>query len=126
MRSDQNLVRTIQSTTRHNATRPAMLDAGRQFTWEEFGGRIAKLAGALGEMGVRSGASFAILSRNGFRAEELKWAGFWLGAIPILMNWRLAPYEMAQILGDAGCVHIFVETPLTEVFRHEALQDWAA
>jgi long-chain acyl-CoA synthetase len=126
MRSDQNLVRTIRSTIRHNAAKPALLDGDRQFTWADFGARIAKLAGALNSAGVRCGGSFAILSRNGFRAEELKWAGFWLGAVPVLVNWRLAPTEIAQILEDADCVHVFAETPFAEALSHDALRAWSS
>ena len=85
-----NLVRALQATIRHNGPRPAILDGDRSFTWTEFGGRVAR-AGALHSLGIRRGARFAILSRNGFRVEELKWAGLWLGAVPVPINVRLAP-----------------------------------
>jgi long-chain acyl-CoA synthetase len=126
MSSEQNLVRTIRSTIRHNASRPAMLDGDNSLTWQEFGTRVPKLAGALAAKGVGLGARYAIVSRNGFRTEELKWAGFWLGAIPILVNWRLAAAEIAPILADAQCVHVFAESTFAGLFEDPALSGWRA
>jgi long-chain acyl-CoA synthetase len=126
MTSQQNLVRTVRSTIRHNASRPAMLDADRRLTWQEFGSRIAKLAGAMHSKGIGVGRRYAIVSRNGFRTEELKWAGFWLGAIPILVNWRLAAAEIAPILADAECVQVFAESTFAGLFEDPALTGWAA
>src|SRR5260370_39071308 len=99
MSFNANLVRGLQSTVRHNGPRPAILDGERTYSWAEFGGRVARLAAALRSMGVRAGSRFAILSRNGFRAEELKWAGLWLGAVPGPLNLRLAGPGTAQFLG---------------------------
>src|SRR5262249_11076307 len=113
-------------TIRHNATQPALLDGDRQFLWSEFGARIARLAGALRALGIAPGARFAVLSRNGFRVEELRWAGIWLGAVPVLINWRLAPPEIAHILRDADCAHVFVEHAFAAVFTHDTLSAWSA
>lgn len=125
MRNAMNLVRALQSTVRHNGPRPALLDADQTFTWEDFGTRVARMAGALRASGIAPNERFAVLSRNGFRVEELKWAGLWLGAVPVMINWRLAPPEIAQILGDAGCARLFVENPFREVLGHPALAGWS-
>jgi long-chain acyl-CoA synthetase len=116
-----NLVRTLQATVRHHGPRPAILDAEGDYTWAEFAGRVAALAGAMRVIGITRGLRFAILSRNGFRVEELKWAGFWNGAVPVPINWRLAPPEIAHILADSNCVRIFVESPFEKAFDHESL-----
>jgi long-chain acyl-CoA synthetase len=120
----QNLVRAFRSTVRHNGPQPALLDASRAITWNEFGERVARAAGALRKLGIRSGARFAILSRNGFRHEELKWAGLWLGAVPVPINFRLAPPEIAQILADADCERVLVEAPFAPMLEHPALTAW--
>ena len=72
------------------------------------------------------GSRFGILSRNGFRVEELKWAGFWLGAIPVPINWRLAPPEIAHILENSNCVRVFAETMFEKAFDHGTLTPWRA
>ena len=121
-----NLVRALRSTVRHHGPRPAMLDASRTFTWAEFGARVARAAGALYALGVRPGARFAIVARNGFRHEELKWAGFWLGAVPVPVNFRLAPPEIAELLDDAQCVHAMVEDAFAALLDHPAMAAWRA
>lgn len=126
MPNDMNLVRALQSTIRHNGPQPAMRDDERSYTWAEFGARVARLAGALRSFGVAPGGRFAALSRNGFRMEELKWAGLWLGAAPVAINWRLAPSEIADILDDAAPAHVFVESVFREAFTHPALAAWRA
>ncbi len=124
MTSGSNLVRALQSTIRHSGRRPAMLDRARCYTWAEFGERVARLAGAFRFMGIDTGTRYAIISRNGFRAEELKWAGLWLRAVPVPVNWRLAPPEIAHMLADAECRAIFAETEFLRLFEHPALAAW--
>ncbi len=119
-----NLVRALRAIVRHNGPRPAMLDAARTYTWSEFGDRVARAAGALHALGVAAGGRFAVLARNGFRFEELKWAGFWLGAVPVPINWRLAPAEIAMMLDDAGAAALLVETHFRSVLDHEAMRAW--
>lgn len=126
MTFNANLVRALQSTIRHNGPRPAILDGARTYSWAEFGGRVARLAAALRSMGVSAGSRFAILSRNGFRAEELKWAGLWLGAVPVPVNWRLAAPEIAHVLGDADCRCIFAETEFHRHFGQPSLAGWSS
>ena len=119
-----NLVRALRAVVRHNGPRPAMLDVARSYSWSEFGERVARAAGALKALGVDPGARFAVLARNGFRFEELKWAGFWLGAVPVPINWRLAPPEIAVMLEDAGAAALLVENHFQSVLDHEAMKAW--
>jgi long-chain acyl-CoA synthetase len=119
-----NLVRALRAVIRHNGPRPAMLDVAKTYSWNEFGERVARAAGALQTLGVEKGARFAVLARNGFRFEELKWAGFWLGAVPVPINWRLAPSEIAMTLDDSGATALLVENHFQSVLGHEALKTW--
>ena len=121
-----NLVRALRAVIRHNGPRPAILDVARNYTWNEFGERVARAAGALQALGVAPGARFAVLARNGFRFEELKWAGFWLGAAPVPVNWRLAPPEIAAVLDDSGAAALLVENHFQSVLDHEAMKAWKA
>ncbi|MBL8386244.1 MAG: AMP-binding protein [Burkholderiales bacterium] len=119
-----NLNRAFASTVRHHGPRPALLDSARTYTWRAFGERVARLAGALGGLGVRPGTRFAVIARNGFRVEELKWAGLHLGAIPVPVNFRLAPPEIAHILADCDACHVFVESAFAALVEHPALGAW--
>ncbi len=119
-----NLVRALRAVIRHNGLRPAMLDVAKSYSWREFGERVGRGAGALQAQGVGAGARFAVLARNGFRFEELKWAGFWLGAIPVPINWRLAPPEIAALLEDSGAVALLIENHFQGVLDHAAMSAW--
>src|SRR6185295_13322295 len=100
------------------------LDVAKSYSWSEFGERVGRAAGALKAHGVDPGARFAVLARNGFRFEELKWAGFWLGAVPVPINWRLAPPEIAAMLDDADAKALLVENHFQAVLDHEAMKAW--
>ncbi|MFN0163427.1 MAG: class I adenylate-forming enzyme family protein [Burkholderiales bacterium] len=119
-----NLNRALASIVRHHGRRIAVLDTTRSFTWAEFGERVARLAGALATQGVARGRPFAIVSKNGFRVEELKWAGLRLGAIPVPVNFRLAPPEIAQILADCAAVRVFVESTFAPLLEHPSATAW--
>ena len=67
-------------------------------TWAEFVGRIRQAVGALRSLGVEAGDRFAIICRNDPRQAELIHAGYWMGAVPVPINYRLAPVEIADIL----------------------------
>ena len=103
------LTAMLARTIRLYGERPAIVDVERQFTWSEFSNRIAHCAGLLSNRGINRGDRFGILSRNSFRQAELMHAGYWLGAIPVPVNYRLAASEIKAIFKDANCGLIAVE-----------------
>ena len=119
------LGQALASTARHNAERIAILDGDSRITWTHFAERVARAAGALAQRGVRRGDRFAIYARNSRRFDELKWAGFWLGAVPVPINWRLAPPEVAHILEDSTVGLIAVEDEFARFFEVDVLAEWS-
>ncbi len=102
----------LDRCARLHGTNPAIIDRERRFTWAEHIDRVSRAAGILLQLGLVPGERFGILSRNTFRHCELLHAGYWSGIVPVPVNTRLAPAEIAQILLDAQ-VRILV---LDEVF----------
>ena len=92
----------IERAERHFPANPAIVPAasgqGGPLTWAEFAVRVRRAAGALRSLGVGAGDRFAIICRNDPRQAELIHAGYWMGAIPAPINYRLAPEEIAEIL----------------------------
>ena len=92
----------IERAERHFPANPAVVPAvegqGGPLTWAEFAVRVRRAAGALRSLGVGAGDRFAILCRNDPRQAELIHAGYWMGAIPAPINYRLAPAEIATVL----------------------------
>ncbi len=79
--------------------RPAMLEAdGRRRTWLEWRDRVSRLARVLAGRGTGVGTRVGVLSPNSVRQAELFHALYWLGAVPVPINTRLAPPEVADLL----------------------------
>ena len=82
----------------------------------EFGSRVARLAGALRELGVRPGDRVASFAWNHSRHAELYFAAPCIGAVLHTVNIRLHPEQVAWILLDAGSKVVFVDDSLADRF----------
>lgn len=103
---------------------PAIVDGEGTFTWVQFCERVARAAAVLRSQGLKPGERFAILCRNGFRNAEIMHAGYWMGAIPVPVNFRLAPPEIAYILDNAECRLLVVENAFGEILVAPELAPW--
>lgn len=115
----------LTRTIRLNAERTAIIDPQDRFSWREFGRRVAAAAAVLQNMGVEPGQRFGIICRNSFRHAELLQAGFWMGAVPVPINYRLAPPEIAYILGDAQCRLLAIEDVFLGLLQSVELRSWS-
>ena len=106
----------IERAERHFPANPAIVPAAAgqdgPVTWSEFAVRVRRAAGALRSLGVGEGDRFAILCRNDPRQAELIHAGYWMGAVAVPINYRLAPREIAEILDGAAPRLLAVEDHL--------------
>ena len=118
------MVSAIERARRLYARRPAIVDDEGIFTWTAFTDRTMRAAGALGSLGVKPGDRYAILSRNTFRHAELIHAGYWMGAVPVPVNFRLAAPEIRYILEDAECRILAVDEALIELATAPELAPW--
>jgi acyl-CoA synthetase (AMP-forming)/AMP-acid ligase II len=86
--------------------------------------RSLRLANALrDELGVAKGDRFAVMALNSHRYLEMYHAGFLGGAVVNPLNLRLAPKELAFILGDSGTRVVFTDAtfaPLIDAVREDA------
>ncbi|UVE16018.1 long-chain-fatty-acid--CoA ligase [Pseudomonas sp. LS44] len=101
----QGLHRHIQS--RPNAT--AIRYRGRSVSYAEFGERVARLAGALKNLGVTSGERVAMLSLNSQRYIEYYQAVPWADAVlnPVNIRWSVA--EIVYSLDDSETSVLIVD-----------------
>ena len=93
----QTLRRAVQIHGDHLAT----IYGPRRQTWAQFQGRIARLGGALRNLGVASEDRVAILALNSDRYVEYLYAVAWIGAASNPVNIRLAAPEIAYTLNDS-------------------------
>lgn len=114
----------LSRTARLYGANPAIRDPEGDLTWAQYIERIARAAGMLRGLGLVPGERFAILSRNTARYGELLYAAYWLGAVPVPVNFRLAPAEIALLLEDADCRVIAVEDGFAPLLEQAPLSAW--
>ena len=120
------LVSALMRARRHFAHRPAFFtDDGRQINWAAHCDEVSRLAGALVALGLKPGDRFAILAANSLRQATLIHAGYWMGAVAVPINTRLAPAEIAQILDDSQPACIWVGAAALPILETPELSAWS-
>ena len=92
--------------------RPALRFQGKSTTWKELDERTHRLAAALRRRGIDFGDRIVIIMLNRSEYVELVFAANLIGAIPVPVNIRMAPPEIAFIAQDSGAKLIATETLL--------------
>lgn len=105
MNLTQMLHRAAVSDARSIATR---FD-GRDRSWADLKGRVARMAGALRQLGVSEGDRVAILALNQDRYTEYFFAVWWAGGVVVPLNTRWSAVENAYSLNDSGARVLFVD-----------------
>ena len=82
----------------------------RRRTWGETAERVARLAGAMRELGLETGDRTAILALNSDRYFEFFYATAWAGGVFVPINIRLAPPEVEHWLNDSEAKILFIDS----------------
>lgn len=100
----------------HRPTREAVRDLGsdRSFTYAELDQRIDALAAHLTSLGVERGTRVGVLAHNGVEYFDIQFACARLGAICVLLNWRLTVTELEYILNDSSPLVLIHDTEFSE------------
>ena len=108
----------------HHGNDTAIIEGQSRWSYRDFGARVLKLSSLLAEKGLAKGNRFAVFAKNSRAFEELRWAGFVSGIIPVAINWRLAPPEIKHVLDDSGCTIVFLDEDFVNVFNDPAFSKW--
>lgn len=119
------LTSMLDRTARLHGERPAVLDVDGACNWAQLTGRISRAASVLQSMGIKRGERYGIISPNNARYAELIYAGYWIGAVPVPINHRFAPPEIAYVLDDAECALVIVDKLFLKLFDDPVLKPWA-
>ena len=114
----------LERASRLYGANAAVADGEGDFTWSGHMDRVTRLAAVLRDLGIGKGDRFGIVCRNTRRQFELLHAGYWSGAVPVPVNYRLAPPEIGFVLGDAGVARLFLEDAFAGLLRQEPLAPW--
>lgn len=94
-----------QAIRRAVAIRPdamAVIDGDMRFTWRQFADRVARLAAAFIDLGVRPGDRIVLLALNSHRTLECFYAAMWAGAVIVPLNHRLGLGEIVAQTDDCS------------------------
>ena len=114
------MTQALHRAAQQHPDRVAVRFVGRQRTFGEFIGRVARLAGALQALGMRAGDRVAMLSLNSDRYLEYQMAVLWGGGVLNPCNIRWSAAEIVYSLDDSGSTILLVDdtfTAMVEQFR---------
>src|SRR5689334_1605349 len=75
----------------------------RQITYRALDRRMDRVAAMLAERGARVGERIGVLVGNRVEFIEVFFGAMRLGAVPVILNMRLAADTLTAIFADAGC-----------------------
>ncbi|MGZ0189641.1 MAG: AMP-binding protein [Alphaproteobacteria bacterium] len=87
----------------------ALISAKRSFTWIQFQDRVARLAGGLQGLGLKTEDRIAMLSFNSDRYAEYYYGVFWAGMNVVPMNIRWSVAEHIYSIKDSGARVLIVD-----------------
>jgi len=94
-----------QAIRRAVAIRPdavAVIDGDVRFTWHQFADRVARLANAFIDLGVRPGDRIVLLALNSHRTLECFYAAMWASGVIVPLNHRLGLGEIVAQTDDCS------------------------
>jgi acyl-CoA synthetase (AMP-forming)/AMP-acid ligase II len=97
----------LANCAQRHASRLATIDGGQRLTWAELDARVTNLARWMRLRGIAPGDRIALLLTDGAPFLTTFLAAGRIGAIAVLLNWRLAPAEIAWICGNAEVAMTF-------------------
>jgi long-chain acyl-CoA synthetase len=119
------LASNLGRTARLHGNRTAITDREGSFTWKEFADRAQRCAGLLTEHGLKPGERFTIVGQNSFRMAELMHGAYWAGLVPVPVNYRLAPPEVAYILDNSDSRLAILDEPFAVLAGAPDLAQWS-
>lgn len=105
---DLSLDTLLANCAQRHAHRLATIDGSQRLTWAELDTRVTNLARWMLARGIAPGDRIALLLTDGAPFLTTLLAAARVGAISVLLNWRLAPAEIAWICGNAAPALTFV------------------
>ena len=96
----------------------AIIDDGKEFSYRELNDHANQVANYLLKKGAKKGDRISVLSYNCHEFIEIYFAVSKIGAIFVPLNWRMAPDELAYVLGDCTPSFLFFAEDFSETCLH--------
>jgi acyl-CoA synthetase (AMP-forming)/AMP-acid ligase II len=115
MKSMCTLRQLIRRNLELNPDKIALIEDDRRYTFAEFADRTRRFGNALLGLGMAKGDRAAILNHNSMENAESYFSIPNAGLVLVMLNFRLAPAEIAAILKDAQPRTLIVQAEYLEV-----------
>lgn len=113
-----NIKDFLINSKRFYASRPAIIDRGKVLTYQQLYNRTCQCASALRKAGVQEGDRVAVGCRNCAEYLEIMFACSMIGAVPCLINWRIAPAVMLDMVHEADARILFLSNTENEAIEY--------
>ncbi len=107
-----NLADLFELVSDAEPDREAVVCGSRRLTYGQLRRRAEQVAGALDSLGVGPGSRVALALRNGPEYLEVMLGAFWIGAVPVNVNYRYRETELAHVLADSSATVLIHEPDL--------------
>ncbi len=98
---DMTLGHLLSERARLSPNKEGLVDRENRYTFAELNQRVNKFANYLNRLGIKSGDRIALVARNSEIHATTVLAAAKLGAISVIINWRLASPEIEYIFEDS-------------------------
>ncbi len=95
--------------------RTALVCGQTAWTYEQFDGRVERLAASLAGLGIEAGSRLGVLMYNSLEMVETIFAGWRLGAMVVPINFRLVADEVRFIVEDSSPSAVVVDRTLAHL-----------
>lgn len=102
----------------HSHDNPAIIEGEKQYTFREFADRTYRIGNTLLDLGLVRGDRVAVLSRNSTESAELFFAIANAGLILVMLNFRLTPSELLEILTDSEPAALIMSEEYVDQVEH--------
>lgn len=107
----------LSSSLRYGPGLEIIYGDAHRYSYKEFAGRVAKLAHALGDTGVRAGDTVAVLDWDSHRYLECYFGIPMIGAVLHTINFRLSPEQIAYTINHAEDDVIILHRDFIPLFK---------
>ncbi|ADK83878.1 AMP-dependent synthetase and ligase [Desulfarculus baarsii DSM 2075] len=110
-----NIGALISERARLSPDREGFIGEGYRYSFAQVNSRVNQLAAYLAGRGIGFGDRVAVLCKNNEHIGVALFAAAKLGAIAVMLNWRLQGPELEYILGDCGATTLLYDVDFLPV-----------
>ena len=107
----------IEQSAKINPKKPAIIYGDKEFTWEEFDGRVNALAHAFLDIGLKRGERISIALYNCNQFTEVTCAAWKIAAITVPLNYRFMDKELYYVLDNSDTVAVVLDQDFIDIFQ---------